>query len=108
MWRVLLADGTRALTTQGHWAEALPHVEAHQGIGTRTIDDRQVAVLAALTGQDTGTAARLLAETVPATPGNGQWSESSRRCAGAPPVGRLTEHWPPRWTPALRARRNTA
>ncbi len=29
LWRVLLADGTRTLTTEGRWAEALAHIEAH-------------------------------------------------------------------------------
>ena len=34
LWRVLLADGTRTLTTEGRWPEALAHIEAHHGIGT--------------------------------------------------------------------------
>ncbi|MGQ0841489.1 hypothetical protein [Actinokineospora sp.] len=46
LWAVLLADGTRALTTTGRWDDALRHVEQHKGIGTRMLDGRQVAVLA--------------------------------------------------------------
>ncbi|MBT2369318.1 hypothetical protein J7E88_29445 [Streptomyces sp. ISL-10] len=52
LWSVLLADGTRALTTAGRWTEALAHVEAHRGIGQRMLDGRQVAVLAALATGD--------------------------------------------------------
>ncbi|WP_329600179.1 hypothetical protein OIE43_44370 [Streptomyces pseudovenezuelae] len=65
LWRVLLADGTRALTTAGRWAEALTHVEAHHGVGQRMLDGRQVAVLAALTAGDTVRANSLLADTKP-------------------------------------------
>ncbi|MGQ4389846.1 hypothetical protein [Streptomyces sp. SAS_270] len=65
LWRVLLADGTRTLTTEGRWAEALAHIEAHHGIGKRMLDGRQVAVLAALVAGDTAWAALLLADTVP-------------------------------------------
>ncbi len=46
LWAVLLADGTRALTTTGRWNDALRHVEQHKGIGTRLLDGRQVAILA--------------------------------------------------------------
>lgn len=48
LWRVLLADGTRALATEGRWSEALAHIEAHRGVGKRMLDGRQVAVLASL------------------------------------------------------------
>ncbi|WP_412078849.1 hypothetical protein ACLF6K_36205 [Streptomyces xanthophaeus] len=67
LWRVLLADGTRALTTAGRWTEALAHVEAHRGIGQRMLDGRQVAVLAALAAGNTQGANNLLAETEPGT-----------------------------------------
>ena len=46
MWSVLLADGTRALTRAGRWAEALQHAHQHKGIGDRLLDGRQVAILA--------------------------------------------------------------
>lgn len=65
LWSVLLADGTRALTTAGRWAEALAHVEAHRGVGQRMLDGRQVAVLAALASGNTLGANSLLAHTVP-------------------------------------------
>ncbi|MCX5258630.1 hypothetical protein OOK27_31635 [Streptomyces canus] len=68
LWRVLLADGTRALTTAGRWTEALAHVEAHHGIGQRMLDGRQVAVLAALTVGDTVRANSVLADTKPGEP----------------------------------------
>ncbi|WP_020123794.1 hypothetical protein [Streptomyces canus] len=68
LWRVLLADGTRALTTAGRWTEALAHVDAHHGVGQRMLDGRQVAVLAALTVGDTARAHSLLADTTPGEP----------------------------------------
>lgn len=68
LWRVLLADGTRALTTEGRWAEALAHIEAHRGVGTRMLDGRQVAVLASLLAGDTAAATVLLGDTVPGEP----------------------------------------
>ncbi|MCY0932099.1 hypothetical protein OTB20_39205 [Streptomyces sp. H27-H1] len=68
LWRVLLADGTRTLTTTGRWAEALAHLTAHHGIGRRMLDGRQVAVLAALVQDDKKTAAALLTDTEPGQP----------------------------------------
>lgn len=65
LWSVLLADGTRALTAAGRWAEALAHVEAHRGVGQRMLDGRQVAVLAALAIGNTLGANSLLTRTVP-------------------------------------------
>ncbi|MFJ5121351.1 hypothetical protein [Kitasatospora sp. NPDC088548] len=65
LWRVVIADGTRALTTAGRWTDALHHIEAHHGIGQRILDGRQVAILArATTGDLPGTLA-LLAATEP-------------------------------------------
>ncbi|MER5222869.1 hypothetical protein [Streptomyces flaveus] len=88
LWRVLLADGTRTLTTAGRWAEALAHIEEHRGVGQRMFDGRQVAVLAALTTGDAPAAADLLARTEPGEP----WEDAvtgcltvlSRRAAGQP------------------------
>jgi hypothetical protein len=76
LWRVLLADGTRTLTTEGRWAEALTHIEAHRGVGTRMLDGRQVAVLAALVEGDTARAAVLLADTMPGDP----WEQAVTAC----------------------------
>ncbi|SHL18408.1 hypothetical protein [Actinacidiphila paucisporea] len=63
LWRVTLADGTRTLTTQGRWQEALEHVRAHRGIGNRMLDGRQVAVAAHLMLQDQQAATALVAAT---------------------------------------------
>ncbi|MDP9607977.1 hypothetical protein [Streptomyces demainii] len=95
LWRVLLADGTRTLTTEGRWAEALTHIEAHHGIGKRMLDGRQVAVLAALVAGDTAWAAVLLADTMPGDP----WEQAvtacltalCRRDAGQPIDGHLDD-----------------
>ncbi len=76
LWRVLLADGTRTLTTTGRWAEAKAHIEAHRGVGKRMLDGRQVAVLAALTAGDTARAAVLLADTMPGDP----WEQVVTAC----------------------------
>ncbi|MGA5454826.1 hypothetical protein ACPCVO_50620 [Streptomyces umbrinus] len=76
LWRVLLADGTRTLTTTGQWAEALAHIEEHRGVGQRMFDGRQVAVLAALTAGDATAAADLLARTEPGEP----WEEAVTGC----------------------------
>ncbi|WP_435124402.1 hypothetical protein [Actinacidiphila sp. bgisy144] len=64
LWRVILADGTRTLTTAGRWAEALAHIEEHRGVGQRMLDGRQVAILATL-GRNPADAAALVAETTP-------------------------------------------
>ncbi|MFE4976090.1 hypothetical protein ACFRAR_28810 [Kitasatospora sp. NPDC056651] len=68
LWRVVIADGTRALTTAGRWTDALHHVEAHRGIGQRILDGRQVAVLASMTNNDLPGALALLAATEPGEP----------------------------------------
>ncbi|MEU9606380.1 hypothetical protein [Streptomyces sp. NPDC048057] len=79
LWRVLLADGTRTLTTAGRWAEALKHIESHRGVGSRMLDGRQVAVLAALVSSDPGSAAALLRDTAPGDP----WEETVTACLTA-------------------------
>ncbi|MGK9462804.1 hypothetical protein ACSLFT_22600 [Streptomyces sp. G6] len=76
LWRVLLADGTRTLTTTGRWAEAEAHIKAHRGVGSRMLDGRQTAVLAALTTDDTARAATLLADTTPGDP----WEQAVTAC----------------------------
>ncbi|MER7693010.1 hypothetical protein [Streptomyces sp. NPDC097610] len=95
LWRVLLADGTRTLTTEGRWAEALTHIEAHRGVGKRMLDGRQVALLAALVAGDMAGAAVLLADTMPGDP----WEQAvtacltvlCRRDAGQPVDGHLAD-----------------
>ncbi|MGW0330285.1 hypothetical protein ACWD0J_00165 [Streptomyces sp. NPDC003011] len=76
LWRVLLADGTRTLTTKGRWAEALTHIETYRGVGKRMLDGRQVAILAALVAGDTARAAVLLADTMPGDP----WEQAVTAC----------------------------
>ncbi|MFJ9889503.1 hypothetical protein ACIQRW_27115 [Streptomyces sp. NPDC091287] len=65
LWAVLLADGTRALTSAGRWGEALSHIRRHRGLGRRMLDGRQVALLAALLSADTAHANHLLTHTEP-------------------------------------------
>ncbi|MCX4558783.1 hypothetical protein OHU07_16280 [Streptomyces phaeochromogenes] len=76
LWRVLLADGTRTLTTEGRWAEAKAHIEAHRGVGKRMLDGRQVAILAALVAGDTASAAAFLADTMPGD----AWEQAVTAC----------------------------
>ncbi|MEV7189165.1 hypothetical protein [Kitasatospora sp. NPDC093102] len=68
LWRVVIADGTRALTTAGRWADALHHIEKHRGIGQRILDGRQVAILARATTADLPGALALLDTTQPGAP----------------------------------------
>ncbi|MDQ8706948.1 hypothetical protein RCO28_31415 [Streptomyces sp. LHD-70] len=68
LWRVLLADGTRTLTSAGRWSEAQAHIARHRGVGQRMLDGRQVAVVAALVEGDHEQAAQLVAETLPGEP----------------------------------------
>ncbi|XMN11110.1 hypothetical protein ACK8N7_36380 [Streptomyces griseobrunneus] len=75
LWKVVLADGTRTLTTAGRWAEALAHIEEHRGVGQRMLDGRQVAVLAAL-GHSPADAAALVTVT---TPGE-RWENAVTGC----------------------------
>ncbi|MCZ0981838.1 hypothetical protein O1L60_30990 [Streptomyces diastatochromogenes] len=76
LWTVLLADGTRALTSAGRWQEALHRVEQHKGIGSRLLDGRQVAVLACLDAGHPDQALHTLATTQPAEP----WEEDVASC----------------------------
>lgn len=68
LWTVLLADGTRALTSAGRWKDALDHIQRHRGLAQRMLDGRQVAVLAALADGDTAHANELLTRTKPGEP----------------------------------------
>ncbi|WP_406281435.1 hypothetical protein [Streptomyces sp. NBC_00209] len=75
LWRVILADGTRTLTTAGRWTEALAHIEQHHGLGLRMLDGRQVAVLAAL-HDDPDQAVSLVTQTTPGEP----WENAVTSC----------------------------
>ncbi|MEW2434306.1 hypothetical protein AB0952_08995 [Streptomyces caniferus] len=78
LWRVILADGSRTLTTAGRWADALAHIEEHRGIGQRMLDGRQVAVLATLACEPAGAAgaADLVFQTAPGEP----WEQAVTSC----------------------------
>ncbi len=65
LWGVCLADGTRALTTAGHWQEAESHLRQRNGIGNRMLDGRQVAVIARLVTVQYPAAHQLLTHTQP-------------------------------------------
>ncbi|MFB4315127.1 hypothetical protein [Actinomadura sp. 21ATH] len=79
LWTVMLADGTRALTSAGRWQEALAHVQQHKGIGRRLLDGRQVAVLAHLHSDDPDTALRTLSQSVATEP----WEDAVGACLTA-------------------------
>ncbi|MER7828014.1 hypothetical protein ABTX85_36275 [Streptomyces sp. NPDC096097] len=76
LWRVLLADGSRAYAAAGRWNEALSHVQQHRGVGARMLDGRQIAVVAALTAQETTAAAELIRATEPGEP----WERAVTAC----------------------------
>jgi hypothetical protein len=76
LWSVLLADGTRALTQAGRWAEALQHAKQHKGIGHRLLDGRQVAILAHCAAGDYDIACSVLADTSATAP----WEEAVAAC----------------------------
>ncbi|MDT0378413.1 methyltransferase, FxLD system [Streptomyces sp. DSM 42041] len=79
LWRVVIADGTRALTSAGRWPEALRHVQKHRGIGSRMLDGRQVAVVTALSTGENGQALALLNDTAPGEP----WEDAVTACLTA-------------------------
>ncbi|MFJ4406790.1 hypothetical protein [Streptomyces sp. NPDC088910] len=79
LWRVLLGDGTRTLTTTGRWRKALAHIEQHHGVGTRMLDGRQVAVIAALNDSDVDRAVELVATTAEGDP----WEQAVTACLAA-------------------------
>ncbi|WP_345372662.1 hypothetical protein [Promicromonospora umidemergens] len=62
-WTTLLADGTRALTSIGRWADATAYAEQHHGIGERLFDGRQAAILAQLDAGSPDQAFSLLDDT---------------------------------------------
>ncbi|MFF3074206.1 hypothetical protein ACFVSN_40370 [Kitasatospora sp. NPDC057904] len=68
LWRVVLADGTRALTSAGRWSDAVRHLEEHRGVGLHMLDGRHTAVLARATTGDLPGALALLAVTEPGNP----------------------------------------
>ncbi|WP_327586958.1 hypothetical protein OHA25_08095 [Nonomuraea sp. NBC_00507] len=63
LWSVLLADGTRALTSAGRWKDAHEHLRRRRGIGMRLLDGRQVAILSHCATGDASSALALLQES---------------------------------------------
>jgi hypothetical protein len=76
LWTILLSDGTRALISAGRWADALQHVQQHQGIGDRLLDGRQVAIVAHLMARDNTTARAILEGTAISAP----WEAAVAAC----------------------------
>jgi len=90
LWRVIIADGTRALTTAGRWQDAVAHLERHHGIGHRMLDGRQVAIVARAIAGDHDGAQQLLATTTPGEP----WEGAVTACLAAlslPPGRQLAD-----------------
>jgi hypothetical protein len=75
LWPVMLSDGTRALTSAGRWAEALTHLQRHNGIGERMLDGRQVLVLSHCVAQDYEAAHAALPADTPTA-----WEHAVTRC----------------------------
>ncbi|MGW3769968.1 hypothetical protein [Actinomadura verrucosospora] len=79
LWTVLLADGTRALTSASRWQEALAYVQHHKGIGRRLLDGRQVAVLAQLHADNPITALKTISHSDTTEP----WERAVAACLTA-------------------------
>lgn len=79
LWTVLLADGTRALTSAGRWQEALAYVQQRKGIGCRLLDGRQVAVLAQLHAGNPITALKTISQSNTTEP----WERAVAACLTA-------------------------
>ena len=79
LWRVIIADATRALTTSGRWNDAHGHLQQHRGVGRRMLDGRQVAILARATAGDNEGAQKLIADTAPGEP----WENAVTTCLAA-------------------------
>lgn len=75
LWTVVLADGIRALASEGRWQDAAAQGDRHGGIGHRLLDGRQVAILACCADGDLGRASALLDASEP--------SESWEHAVGA-------------------------
>ena len=76
LWTVHLSDGTRALSSAGHWQEAHTHLQRHNGIGQRLLDGRQVAVISHCTAGDADGALTLLKDSTPEEP----WEHAVSAC----------------------------
>ncbi|MEV6987277.1 hypothetical protein AB0M95_39295 [Sphaerisporangium sp. NPDC051017] len=68
VWAALLADGARALALAGRWREAAERTAAHQGVGMRLLDGRQVTILALAQDEQTDQAAALVEQSTVTEP----------------------------------------
>lgn len=68
LWLVLLAEGTRALTTAGRWSQALTVLTRYNGIASRLLDGRQVAIIERLNAADQDGALEILTASTPVEP----------------------------------------
>ncbi|MEV7966980.1 hypothetical protein AB0O34_13485 [Sphaerisporangium sp. NPDC088356] len=84
---MLLADGSRALAQAGRWAQALQHLQDHNGVGQRLLDGRQIAIIAHHVAGDHRLAAHLLAETSMQTP----WEQVVATCLAVLTSDRSTD-----------------
>lgn len=76
LWTVVLADGIRALASEGRWQDAAAHADRHGGIGRRLLDGRQAAILAYWADDDPASATALLKATEPAE----HWEHAVASC----------------------------
>jgi hypothetical protein len=79
LWRVTIADGTRALTSAGRWQDAFAHLQRHRGVGNRMLDGRQVAVVTRMTTGDCAGARSLIVSTQPGE----LWENAVTACLAA-------------------------
>lgn len=64
LWVAILSDGTRALARAGRWKDACEAAEQRNGLGSRLLDGRQVAIIARYTAGDLPGALTLISNTV--------------------------------------------
>lgn len=75
-WAVLLADGTRALTQAGRWADAVQHLQRYRGIGKRLLDGRQAAILSRAIDGDNAAAIDMIKDSATPEP----WERAVSTC----------------------------
>ncbi|TQN32679.1 hypothetical protein FHX37_2657 [Haloactinospora alba] len=92
LWARLLATGARALASAGRWNEACTRLRRYNGVGTRMLDGRQVAVIACATTADHDGALALIEDTQPGEP----WEDAVTAClavlCGGPSHQRFEQH----------------
>src|SRR5690606_1340360 len=79
LWGVFLAEGTRALISEGRWHRAVAHAEQYRGVGQRLLDGRQAAIVAHCLAGHTDTAASLVAGSTLSQP----WEHAVADCLSA-------------------------